>query len=85
MRAYLDLHWLDKWVRNEKITSIPLQVNISVSWRDYEFRRPENNGYFPNGLKEGKHRFTIFMGIFYWTLSIVFFDPKTATFFKPEK
>lgn len=75
MKSYLHIPFLSRWERGRKTQCIPLSAGISLSWYDYEFTLCDDEGYFPRGSKKGKHLFSISIGIMWWSLSWIFYEP----------
>jgi len=79
LKCYLELPFISKWRRKEKITHIPICLGLTVSWSNYNFELCDTEEYFPRGRKGGKHRLTISCGVFYWWIRLTFYSPKTLS------
>lgn len=77
MKYYLEIPFMSKWRRGRKITCIPVGLWLNISWDDYDFELCDTEEYFPKGEKNGKHKLSISFGIFYWSLKLTFYSPKT--------
>lgn len=77
LKCYIDLPFMNEWRRNRKITCIPIGAGITFSWSNYDFELCREKGRYPKGKKEGTHKFTISIGVFYWGMSLVFYYPKS--------
>jgi len=74
-KMYVDIPLLNKW-RRTRITDLPLIIGINFNWYDYDFSLCQEDSYFPKGRKEGKHIFTINIGITYFSIRITLYKPK---------
>lgn len=78
LKCYLELPFRRELGRNEWKTHIPLCGGLYIGWSDYDFELCDSREYFPRGQKNGKHRLTFNVGIFYWWIRLTFYSPKTC-------
>tara|TARA_R110002126_G_scaffold86464_1_gene208649 strand:+ start:43227 stop:43490 length:264 start_codon:yes stop_codon:yes gene_type:complete len=75
MKAYINIPHLADYRRNEKTDYIPITAGINISWSKYGFSICDSNEYFPRGKKEGKHIFSLTIGILYWAIRFTLYTP----------
>ena len=76
IKCLLEFPFLSRYNRNRKIDRIPIGAGIHFSWSDYEFNIGSDDGYYPKQRHEGKHIFTIWIGIFYWSGRVTWYIKK---------
>lgn len=73
LKIYIEIPFLDRY---EKIDGIPIYVGFGVSWSKYNFRICDSKAIFPNGMKEGRHKFRLSLRIMYFSISFIIYKPE---------
>jgi hypothetical protein len=73
---YVEIPMLDRWNRRYYKEYLPLMGGLYFSWSKHDFEICEQKSFFPKGRKDGKHIFTISIGIFYWSVRFIVYLPK---------
>lgn len=74
MKYYIELGTMGGFKSKGKIDMLPIGIVIAPMWGDYNFDYPFEKNRYPCNPVCGRHRFTFLVGIFYWSIRIVFYS-----------